>query len=160
MFKKPNTKKIADNGTKIGAGVVGAAVSDGLVGLVPKEYEKYKKWGKPAFALAMAIAAAAVDTKSTGGKITQGALAGMSIKQGLDALRELVLSKVDKQEGETAMARFTNHVTGLAAGTVEVPEVTVDSSMFQRNRGQQHQIPAAKQDMLAMAQKETNNMLA
>ena len=122
MFKKLSKKNTQDTAVIVGAAVVGAAVSDGVVGLVP---EQYKKWGKPAFALATAIAAAATKSSTSTEKAVQSALIGMSIKQGLDALRELVLSKIPTQDAQTEIGKFSNRVLGLAAGDapIYVPQI-------------------------------------
>lgn len=115
MLKKPTKKSLIDNGTTIGSAVVGAAVSDGVVGLVPDEYQK---WGKPAFALATAIAAASVKGNSTGGKITQGALVGASIKQALDSLREMLAGSMTPQDSTTEVGKFANRVLGLGSADI------------------------------------------
>lgn len=131
MLKKPTKKSLVEQGTTVGSAIVGGAVSDGVVGLVPEEY---KKWGKPAFALACAIASASVKSNTTSGKILQGAFAGMSIKQGLDYLRELIGGQMSAKEGDSQFAKFTNNVLGLAGTEIHTPNLVMDASMFQRNR--------------------------
>lgn len=122
MFKKPTTKNAGTQALTIGVGVAGAALSDGVVGLVP---EQYAKWGKPALALATAILAAATKTNTTGGKVLQAGFAGMSIKQGLETLREMVSSKIPVQDAETQVGKFTNGILGLASADTPlvVPQI-------------------------------------
>lgn len=128
-LKKPSKSGITEQGTVVGSAVVGAMVSDGLVSLIPAEFSAY---GKPAVALATAIASASISGTSTSAKITKGALAGMSIKQGMDALRELVLSKIPKQDADSVIGNFSNKVLGLGTGT---NRLAIPTNTFSRQNG-------------------------
>ena len=109
MFQKPTSKTVMSSAMKVGAGVAGAKVSDGLVNIMPESVSEYKKLIVCGVSL---LAAAAINPKTTAGEAVQAALVGAGIKQGADALTDMLVSSVEKKTGEGITDKFINGVVG------------------------------------------------
>jgi hypothetical protein len=109
MFKTPNTKTVTSAAVKIGAGVAGAKLSDGVVAIIPDSLGKAKK---PLFAVVALAVAASINPTTTAGEAAQSAFIGMAIKQGADALTEAIKPSIPAQTSGTTGARFINAVVG------------------------------------------------
>ena len=118
MFKKPTQKTVVGQATKIGAGVIGAKLSDGVAAVMPESTNSYKKG---AIAVAALVGAACIDTKTTAGEVTQAALVGMAIKQGSDAVTDLLVPAIDQQDNSKTTGKFINAVVGHNAETITQP---------------------------------------
>lgn len=109
MFKKPSTKDFTSSAVKIGAGVAGAKVSDGIVAAMPESTKDYKKIIVAVVALG---AAAATNPKTLAGEAVQAAFVGAAIKQGTDAVTEMLVPEVTAQDNSTVTGKFINGVIG------------------------------------------------
>lgn len=109
MLKTPNSNTIGNAAVMVGAGVVGAKISDGIVAILPDSIAKYRKFLVAGLAL---VGAASVDGKTTTGKAVQASLVGAAIKQGSDAATELLATNVDPKDNTTVTGRFVNAVVG------------------------------------------------
>ena len=129
MFKSPNSKTIGTAAVAVGAGVVGAKVSDGIVALMPDSTAKYKKLAVAAVAL---LGAASVEAKTTAGTAVQASLVGMAIKQGADFVTDQLTANVAPKDNSSKLNQFINAVVGHpTTGAVQTPPV-VDSTALAR----------------------------
>ena len=139
MIKKPSQKTVVNNATKIGAGIVGAKLSDGVAAIMPESTNSYKKG---AIALVSLVAAASIDSKTTAGEVVQSALVGMAIKQGSDAITEMLVPAIDPQDGTKTAGKFINAVVGHDSTSTPPPATTQRmlnrsiNSPYQWNGGQ------------------------
>jgi hypothetical protein len=120
MFKTPNTKTVTSAAVKIGAGVAGAKLSDGVVAILPESLGKAKK---PIFAVVALAVAASVNASTTAGEAVQSAFIGMAIKQGADALTEVIKPSIAAKTTGTTSARFINAVVGHDQPAVQSAEM-------------------------------------
>lgn len=109
MFQKPTSKTVMSSAMKVGAGVAGAKVSDGLVNIMPESVSEYKKLIVCGVSL---LAAAAINPKTTAGEAVQAALVGAGIKQGADALTDMLVPSVEKKTDNTITSKFINGIVG------------------------------------------------
>lgn len=109
MFQKPTSKTITSAAVKVGAGVVGAKVSDGAVAIMP---DSAKDYAKPIVALAALAVAACMSPKSTGEEAVQAAFVGAALKQGTDYVTELLTDNVDAKDNSTTLNKFVNGLVG------------------------------------------------
>lgn len=109
MFKTPNKKTVASAAVKIGAGVAGAKLSDGVVAILPNSLGKGKK---PLSAVVALAVAALINPTTTAGEAAQSVFIGMAIKQGADALTEFIKPSVPVNTSGNIAARFINAVVG------------------------------------------------
>jgi len=136
MFQKPTSKTVMSSAMKVGAGVAGAKVSDGLVNIMPESVSEYKKLIVCGVSL---LAAAAINPKTTAGEAVQAALVGAGIKQGADALTDMLVPSVEKKTDNTITSKFINGIVGhndveviptktarLANPVYWIPEPTVE----------------------------------
>lgn len=121
MFQTPNSKSIGSVAVMAGAGVVGAKLSDGIVAIMPDSTAKYSKVLVAGLAL---LGAASVNAKTTTGQAVQASLVGAVIKQGADALTEMLSTSVDPQDNTTVTGKFINAVVGhsVAKSPVSYPK--------------------------------------
>lgn len=109
MFQKPSQKSAMSSVVKIGAGVAGAKLSDGVVNVMPESTNNYKKLLVTGVAL---IAAASVNPKTTAGEAVQAAFVGMAVKQGTDYVTDMLKDSVPVQDNQTTTGKFLNAVIG------------------------------------------------
>ena len=118
MFKKPNSKTAVSAVVKVGAGVAGAKLSDGLVSVMPESTNSYKKLLVAGLAI---VGAAAVNAQTTAGEAVQAAFVGMAVKQGTDYVTEMLTESVPAQDNTTTTGKFLNAVIGHNTDVVEAP---------------------------------------
>lgn len=109
MLQKPTSKTVMSSAMKVGAGVAGAKVSDGLVNIMPESVSDYKKLIVCGVSL---LAAAAINPKTTAGEALQAALVGAGIKQGADALTDMLVPSVERKSNDSITNKFINGVIG------------------------------------------------
>lgn len=109
MFKKPNSKTAVSAAVKVGAGIAGAKLSDGIVSVMPESTNNYKKWLVAGIAI---LGAASVNAQTTAGEAVQAAFVGMAVKQGTDAVTDMLVDSVDAQDNTTTTGKFLNAVIG------------------------------------------------
>ncbi len=122
MFKKPNSKTAVSAAVKVGAGIAGAKLSDGLVSVMPESTNSYKKLLVAGIAI---LGAAAVNAQSTAGEAVQAAFVGMAVKQGTDAVTDMLTESVAPQDNTTTTGKFLNAVIGhkIDAEPMPAPEL-------------------------------------
>jgi hypothetical protein len=121
MFKKPNSKTAVSAAVKVGAGIAGAKLSDGLVSVMPESTNSYKKLLVAGVAI---LGAATVNASSTAGEAVQAAFVGMAVKQGTDALTDMLTESVEVQDNATTTGKFLNAVIGHKTDVVIQPTPT------------------------------------
>ncbi len=126
MLKKPNLKSAGSAIVKVGAGVAGAKLSDGLVSLMPDSMNSYKKILLTGLSIA---AAASINPTSTAGEAVQAAFVGMAVKQGTDAVTDMLTETVDPQDNTTTTGKFLNAVIGHKTDVVTTVETTANKSL-------------------------------
>jgi hypothetical protein len=109
MFQKPSQSSAMSSVVKIGAGVAGAKLSDGVVSVMPESTNNYKKLLVTGVAL---LAAASVNPKTTAGEAVQAAFVGMAVKQGTDYVTEMLVESVPAKDNTTTSGKFLNAVIG------------------------------------------------
>jgi len=109
MFQKPSQSSAMSSVVKIGAGVAGAKLSDGVVNVMPDSTNNYKKLLVTGVAL---LAAASVNPKTTAGEAVQAAFIGMAVKQGTDYVTDMLKDSVPVQDNQTTTGKFLNAVIG------------------------------------------------
>lgn len=110
MFKSPNSKSLTSAGISVGAGIVGAKLSDGVVAILPEDMKPAtKRWG---LAIAALVAASAVNPNTTAGSAVQSAFVGMAVKQGADALSDSLKANIEAKTSGTKADKFINAVVG------------------------------------------------
>lgn len=122
MIKTPNSKTIVSAAVSVGAGVVGAKLSDGIVAIMPDSTAKYKKILVAGLAV---LGAASVEAKTTTGQAVQAALVGAAIKQGADYATEMLADTVDQKDNATLTGKFVNGVLGRDTQIVSLPPPAV-----------------------------------
>jgi len=118
MFKKPNSKTAVSAAVKVGAGIAGAKLSDGLVSVMPESTNNYKKWLVAGIAI---LGAATVNAQTTAGEAVQAAFVGMAVKQGTDAVTDMLTESVDPQDNTTTTGKFLNAVIGHKTDVMPEP---------------------------------------
>lgn len=126
MFKKPNSKTAVSAAVKVGAGIAGAKLSDGLVSVMPESTNNYKKWLVAGIAI---LGAASVNAQTTAGEAVQAAFVGMAVKQGTDAVTDMLTETVDPQDNTTTTGKFLNAVIGHKTDVVTTVETTANKSL-------------------------------
>lgn len=109
MFKKPTSKTAVSAAVKVGAGIAGAKLSDGLVSVMPESTNNYKKLLVAGIAI---LGAAAVPAQTTAGEAVQAAFVGMAVKQGTDYVTDMLKESVPVQDNATTSGKFLNAVIG------------------------------------------------
>lgn len=123
MFQKPSQSSAMSSVVKIGAGVAGAKLSDGVVSVMPESTNNYKKLLVTGVAL---LAAASVNPKTTAGEAVQAAFVGMAVKQGTDYVTDMLKDSVPVQDNATTTGKFLNAVIGY---TTEVSNPTATARL-------------------------------
>lgn len=113
-FSKPKGADITNTAIQVGGGVVGAALSDGLVGVVVKDPTK-KTLIRVAVAGLGIVGASAVQGKSTTGELLKGAFVGMAIQQSVKVVKENVVKILPENDGKT-INKFLHDAFGMGAG--------------------------------------------
>lgn len=127
MFQKPSQSSAMSSVVKIGAGVAGAKLSDGVVSVMPESTNNYKKLLVTGVAL---LAAASVNPKTTAGEAVQAAFVGMAVKQGSDYVTDMLKDSVPVQDNQTTTGKFLNAVIGH---TTDVSPTPVQASRLGRS---------------------------
>lgn len=125
MLKKPTSKTTMSSALKVGAGIAGAKLSDGLVSVMPESTNNYKKFLVAGLSV---LAAASINSNSTAGEAVQAAFVGMAVKQGTDAVTDMLVESVDAQDNTTTTGKFLNAVIGHKTEAAPV-ETTVAKSL-------------------------------
>jgi hypothetical protein len=130
MFKKPNSKTAVSAAVKVGAGIAGAKLSDGIVSVMPESTNSYKKLLVAGIAI---LGAATVDAQTTAGEAVQAAFVGMAVKQGTDAVTDMLTESVDPQDNTTYTGKFLNAIIGHNTDVVAAPVESLNRSRSLRN---------------------------
>lgn len=131
MFKKPTSKTAVSAAVKVGAGVAGAKLSDGLVSVMPESTNSYKKLLVAGIAI---LGAATVNAQTTAGEAVQAAFVGMAVKQGTDYVTDMLKESVPVQDNTTTTGKFLNAVVGHATDLPAAPvEQALNRSRSLRN---------------------------
>lgn len=110
MLKKPSKKTLTSAAIQGAAGIAGAKISDGLATLLPEDMKPTTK------GLILAgvgiVGAASINANNIGGQAAQAALVGMAVKQGANAVTELLKDNVEPKTDGSKTARFVNAIVG------------------------------------------------
>lgn len=118
FYQLPSASTATDTSLKLGFGIVGAKLSDGIAAALPDSTNKYKKWTIAGVAF---LGAMCFNPSTTGGVIAQSSLLGMAIKQGADAFSDALVPVIEARTGGTGTDKFINALVGHPTATVTVP---------------------------------------
>lgn len=114
-FKKLDGKNITNNAIDTGSIVVGAALANGVEGLVANQDPTLVNGG---MLIAGVVGSSLVDDKSTMGKVLKGIATGVAAKGGYDLIKSLISPSLPANDGTKANKflhdMFQTGQTGLA----------------------------------------------
>ena len=108
-FATPTNSKVAKEAQVLGGAIVGGAVSDGVIRLLPSGLTT-----KGLLTIGTGFAAASVKGNDSGSNLLKGAFIGMAITQGIAAIRQLVGSSASNYVASNQGKASAKFVAGLA----------------------------------------------
>lgn len=141
----PTVKKIGTEAIFAGSAVLGGAASEGVVGLLPQS--KFTKLGLTVLSTIAAAAIKGTDEKATAAR---GLLAGMAIRQGLNAAQDALAPMVSEYVAanpDSKIAGFLSRATGLGGPGVHYPAILPSPSLYQEPQYEQLGTPNFPMDL-------------